>query len=129
MYLIWLYYEQFDKILTPEEKDGRDYAEHTVFKYNLGFKALSFGLLLTTLFRPRKLKQNYLLDIVLLYSTCYSFLLSYVVGVYMAWPYYEKASKKMMRQKKRVDIDNDLSLLDDFKIKFYKYDIAFSKFF
>jgi len=42
---------------------------------------------------------------------------------------YEKLAKKMIKSGKRVDIEKDVTLLDDFKIKYYKYDIALSKFF
>jgi len=61
--------------------------------------------------------------------TTYTYLLSYVVGVYKAWPIYEKMAKKMVKSKRRIDIEKDATLLEDFKIKFYKYDIALSKFF
>ena len=65
----------------------------------------------------------------MLYATSYTFLLSYVVGVYKAWPSYEHLAKKMMKSRLRIDIEKDGTLLDDFKIKFYKYDIALSKWF
>ncbi len=109
----------------------RDHAEHTVFKWNFSMKALSAGMLIATIFRRRPYSRatNILVDCVLLYTTTYTFLLSYVVGVYKAWPMYEKLAKKMIKSKKRVEIDKDVTLLDDFKIKYYKYDIAISKFF
>jgi len=131
MYLVWLYYDKFDALLNDKEREQRDIAEHTVFKYNFFLKVFS-GLMLTyTLFRKRRYSKgaNYLVDFALLYSTSYCFILSYVVGVHKAWPLYENLAKKMIRSKKRVDIDKDTTLLDDFKIKYYKYDIAFSKFF
>ena len=42
---------------------------------------------------------------------------------------YESMAKKMAKSKRRIDIEKDTTLLDDFKIKFYKYDIAYSKYF
>ncbi len=132
MYLIWLFYNKFDELLTNDEREQRDFAEFTVFKWNFGMKSLSAMMLLTTLFRPRKPqlgKYNYLIDIGLLYCTSYCFLLSYVIGVYKTWPLYERMAKKMVKSKRRVDIDKDTTLLEDFKIKYYKYDIAISKFF
>lgn len=94
-------------------------------------KALSVGMLTFTILRKRPYSRmgNLFMDFVFLYGTTYTFLLSYVVGVYHAWPLYEKLAKKMIRSKKRVDIEKDVTLLDDFKIKYYKYDIAISKFF
>ena len=129
--MIWLFYDKFDGLLNDKERDMRDEAEHTVFKWNFCLKALSAGMLVFTAFRRRPYSRpaNILMDGVLLYSTTYCFLLSYVVGVYQAWPLYEKLAKKMVRSKKRVDIEKDTTLLDDFKIKYYKYDIALSKFF
>jgi hypothetical protein len=132
MYLIWLFYNKFDAMLSPEQRESRDYAEFTVFKYNFCLKSLSAVMLLFTLFRPRKPsygRGNYLIDFGLLYCTTYTFLLSYVVGVYKAWPLYENLAKKMIKSKQRIDIEKDTTLLDDFKIKYYKYDIAISKFF
>ena len=70
-----------------------------------------------------------MIDAGLLYATTYCFLLSYVVGVYKAWPSYEHLAKKMIKSKQRIDIEKDGTILDDFKIKFYKYDIALSKWF
>lgn len=128
MYLVWLFYDKFDELLTPDERERRDYAEHTVFKYNVGFKALSLLTLTYTVFRRRP-KPNYLLDFMLLYSGAYCFLLSYIVGVYKVWPLYENSVKKMVRSRKRINIDKDNTLLDDIKIKYYKYDIAFCRFF
>jgi hypothetical protein len=54
MYLIWLFYNKFDDLLTDKEREKRDFAEFTVFKWNFGMKSLSAMMLLTTLFRPRK---------------------------------------------------------------------------
>lgn len=109
----------------------RDEAEHTVFKWNFVMKALSLGMLTYTIFRKRHYGRvmNAVVDFTLLYSTSYCFLLSYVIGVYQAWPLYERLAKKMIKSKRRVEIDKDTTLLDDFKIKYYKYDIALSKFF
>ena len=132
MYLIWLFYEKFDHLLNDKERDMRDEAEHTVFKWNFLMKATSIGMLTYTILRRRKSNariSNLVTDFALLYSTSYCFLLSYVVGVYHAWPMYEKLAKKMIRSRKRVDIEKDTTLLEDFKIKYYKYDIAISKFF
>ena len=132
MYLIWLFYDKFDALLTDKEREIRDEAEHTVFKWNFLMKAGSVAMLALTLLRRRRNMSrvtNFFTDCVMLYSTTYCFLLSYVVGVHQAWPMYEKLAKKMVRSKKRVDIDKDVTLLDDFKIKYYKYDIAISKFF
>lgn len=132
MYLIWLFYDKFDSLLNNQERELRDEAEHTVFKWNFLMKSLSFGLLVFTLARPRKSfskPTNIMLDILMVYSTSYAFLLSYVVGVHQAWPMYEKLAKKMIKSGKRIDIDKDVTLLDDFKIKYYKYDIALAKFF
>ena len=132
MYLIWLFYNKFDELLTNEERERRDYAEFTVFKWNFICKSASSVMLLMTLFRRRKPelgRYNYLIDFGLLYGTTCTFLLSYVVGVYQAWPMYESLAKKMVKSKRRIDIEKDTTLLDDFKIKFYKYDIAFSKYF
>ncbi|TNV73934.1 hypothetical protein FGO68_gene8022 [Halteria grandinella] len=131
MYLIWLYYDKFDQLLTPEERDMRDEAEHTVFKYNFILKATSLGMLAYTLFRKRPYGKitNFAVDFACAYSTTYCFLLSYVVGVYKAWPLYERLAQKMIKSKRRVDIEKDTTLLDDFKIKYYKYDVAISKFF
>lgn len=130
MYLIWLFYDKFDALLNDKERDRRDFAEHTVFKWNFSLKALSAVMLTYTFLRKRPYgKANYLVDFVLLYSSTYCFLLSYVVGVYKAWPHYEKLAKKMVRSKRRVDIEKDVTLLEDFKIKYYKYDVALSKYF
>ena len=54
MYLIWLFYEKYDKLLNEEERDKRDLAEHTMFKYNFGLKCLGLTGLLYSLFRLRK---------------------------------------------------------------------------
>lgn len=132
MYLIWLFYTKFDQMLTPEQREARDFAEFTVFKWNFIMKTTSAVMLLLTIFRPRKPQYgrgNYLIDAGLLYATSYCFLLSYVVGVYKAWPSYENLAKKMIKSRQRIDIEKDGTLLDDFKIKFYKYDIALSKWF
>ena len=131
MYLVWLYYDKFDSLLKDEDRHLRDQAEHMVFKWNFCLKALSLGLLTFTLARKRPYSRgaNIVMDCALLYGTSYCFLLSYVVGVYNAWPLYEKLAKKMIKSKLRVDIEKDTTQLDDFKIKYYKYDIAFSKFF
>ena len=129
MYLIWLFYDKFDALLTNKERELRDEAEHTVFKWNFTLKASSVGLLALTLIRRRRNMSrlaNFFTDCAMLYSTSYCFLLSYIVGVYHAWPLYEKLAKKMIKSKKRVDIEKDVTLLDDFKIKYYKYDIALS---
>lgn len=69
MYLIWLYYEKFDKMLTDEERDKRDFAEFTMFKWNFGMKALSVLGLTLTLLRNRFRPRNILLDIVMLYAS------------------------------------------------------------
>jgi hypothetical protein len=53
-YLVWLFYTKFDELLTNEDRERRDFAEFTVFKYNFIFKSLSAMMLLTTLFRRRK---------------------------------------------------------------------------
>lgn len=92
MWLIWLFYDKFDVLLSNEERERRDFAEHTVFKWNISLKALSAVMLACTIMRgrPHTKATNYLVDIALLYSTTYCFLLSYVVGVYKAWPHYEK---------------------------------------
>ena len=34
------------------------------------------------------------------------------MGVYKAWPHYEKLAKKMVRSKRRVDIEKDVTLLE-----------------
>lgn len=89
-------------MLTPEEKETRDFAEFTVFKWNFIMKSTSAVMLLFTLFRPRKPqygKVNYLIDAGMLYATSYCFLMSYVVGVYKAWPSYEHLAKKMIKSK------------------------------
>jgi hypothetical protein len=131
MYLVWLFYDKFDALLNDQEREMRDEAEHTVFKWNFLLKSLSLGMLTYTVLRkrPHSRLTNFAVDFALLYSTTYCFLLSYVVGVYQAWPMYERLAKKMIKSKKRIDIEKDVTLLDDFKIKYYKYDIAFAKFF
>lgn len=130
MFLIWLYYDKFDSLLTHEERDMRDEAEHTVFKYNFILKAVSLGMLAYTVTRKRPYGAwtNAAVDFACLYGTSYCFLLSYVVGVYKAWPLYEILAQKMLKSKRRVDIDKDNTLLEDFKIKYYKYDVAISNF-
>jgi hypothetical protein len=85
MYLIWLFYSKFDELLSNEEREARDHAEFTVFKWNFICKSASAVMLLMTMFRRRKPelgRYNYLIDFGLMYGTTYTFLLSYVVGVY-----------------------------------------------
>ena len=81
-YLIWLYYEKYDKLLNDSERDRRDEAEHTVFKWNFLMKFLSVGIFAFTAVRRRKAKPNLLLNLGLVYLGTYSFLLSYVIGVH-----------------------------------------------
>ena len=97
MYLIWLFYRKFDLMLTPEDREKRDYAEFLMFKYNVLFKLLSVGILGYFLSRRRHKNPNYLYDGILLYSAGYSFILSYVYGVQKAWPIYKDVAKKMIK--------------------------------
>eukprot|EP00347_Sterkiella_histriomuscorum_P006248 403353495 len=124
MYLTWLFYEKFDKMLTPEEKDRRDFAEHTMFKYNVGFKLLSITTFLYVLSRRRHANPSYLYDGLLIYTGSYFFLLSYVYGIYKAWPSYYDLAHKVVKSKQKIGVDDNI-MLDDFKLKYYKYDLAF----
>lgn len=130
MWLIWLFYNKFDTMLSNEERERRDFAEHTVFKWNIGLKSLSAVMLALTIMRgrPYTTKTNILVDVIYLYATTYCFLLSYVVGVYKAWPHYENITQKMMKSQKRVNVEKDGTLLEDSKIRFYGYDTAIAKY-
>ena len=97
MYLIWLFYEKYDKLLNEEERDKRDLAEHTMFKYNFGLKCLGLTGLLYSLFRLRKPNRSYIVDFLCLYGSAYTFILSYVLPVYYTWPLYEDLTKKMLK--------------------------------
>ncbi len=94
----------------------------------MGLKFTGVAGLLFTLLRLRKPNRSYIVDFCLLYSSVYSFLLSYVVPVYVTWPLYKDLAVKIVKSKQRVSI-NDFTVLDDFKINFYRYDFSLSRYF
>ena len=99
MYLIWLFYEKFDRMLTVQEKDARDFAEFTMFKWNFGMKALSALVFTMAFLRNRFRPRNILLDILLIYGGANCFILSYVLGVHYSWPIYKDIAQKMLKSK------------------------------
>lgn len=105
IYLIWLFNNKYDKILTNEERSTRNEAESIVFKWNVIFKALSVFLLMSLRSRNRSAGRSLLFDFFLVYSGVYSFLLSNVFGVHKAWHLYEPLAKKMIQSKIRVKPD------------------------
>ena len=70
-----------------------------MFKYNFGFKLMSACTFLYVLSRRRHAKPKYIYDLFLVYSGVYMFVLSYVVGVYKAWPIYANLAKKVIKNK------------------------------
>ncbi|CDW75567.1 UNKNOWN [Stylonychia lemnae] len=125
MYLLWLFYEKFDRILTEEQKERRNFAEHTMFKWNFGLKLMSAFTFLYVLSRRRHANPRYVYDFFLVYSASYMFILSHIMGVYKAWPLYADIAKKAVLSKQNVTIDDNV-FMDDFKVQYYKYDIALS---
>ena len=67
-----------------------------MFKYSFGFKLLSATTFLYILSRRRHANPKYIYDFFLLYSGVYMFMLSYVAGVYKAWPIYANLAKKVV---------------------------------
>ena len=122
--LIWLFYEKFDRFLTPEEKERRNYAEFLMFKYNMIFKSISLTTFLYTLLRFHK--RPMVMNGVWLYISIESFLLSYVVGVDKAWGVYKDLAKKVRKSGIKVDAEKDLTVLEEFKVNWYRWDIAIS---
>ena len=86
VYLVWLFNNKFDALLTPKEREVRNEAEKTQFKWNVRMKALSVLILMQLRLFRRPAGRSWLFDIFLLYSGIYSFLLSDVIGVHKTWP-------------------------------------------
>ena len=86
-------------MLTPDEKERRNYAEFLVFKYNILLKSLSVGMFLYFLSRRRLRNPNYLYDALIFYGSSYAFILSHVIGVHLAWPEYQSMAKKVIKSK------------------------------